>query len=561
MKLKLLLGLIIGMFIISSAGSAYAQSYSFRLDQELVDVFWNEDGTTSITYRFVFSNEAFGAPIDYIDVGLPNSNFEESSIEATVDGVPIFNISSSDYQGEGDAGVALGLGSQAIQPGTTGTVEVTIGTIRDVAYPDSEDENYVSAVFSPTWFGSQFVNGTTDLQVTYHLPPGVQPEEPRWHAAPPGFPSEPLAELDENERITYTWRNPTASGSTQYKFGASFPASYIPESAVVQTSWLDTLSGALGALFAGLAPFSCFILFFAFIAGIIVSAERGSRRRKLQYFPPKVSIEGHGIKRGLTAVEAAILMDQPLDKIFTMMLFSCIKKNAAVVKTRDPLEINVTNVKAEDLQEYERQFLEAFLPENKQGRKNMLQKTILDLVDSTAKKMKGFSRSETVAYYQDIVKRAWQQVEAADTPEVKSEKYDELLEWTMLDKDYDGRTREVFRTGPVFVPVWWHHYDPTFPSARPAPAIPTGGAGNVSLPTLPGSDFAASVVNGVQNFSGKVVGNITSFTEGITQKTNPPPVATTSSRTGSSGRSGSGCACACACACAGCACACAGGGR
>jgi len=31
-------------------------------------------------------------------------------------------------------------------------------------------------------------------------------------------------------------------------------------------------------------------------------------------WPPKISIEGHGIKRGLTAVEAAILMEEPLDR-------------------------------------------------------------------------------------------------------------------------------------------------------------------------------------------------------------------------------------------------------
>ena len=62
-------------------------------------------------------------------------------------------------------------------------------------------------------------------------------------------------------------------------------------------------------------------------------------RRKRQYLPPKISIEGHGIKRGLTAVEAAILLEEPLDKIMTMILFSVIKKNAAEVITRDPLEI------------------------------------------------------------------------------------------------------------------------------------------------------------------------------------------------------------------------------
>ncbi len=43
-------------------------------------------------------------------------------------------------------------------------------------------------------------------------------------------------------------------------------------------------------------------------------------------------------------------------------------------------------------------------------------------------------------------------MEAADTPEVKSQKFDENLEWTMLDKDYDDRTRRTF-TGPVFMPM------------------------------------------------------------------------------------------------------------
>ena len=47
----------------------------------------------------------------------------------------------------------------------------------------------------------------------------------------------------------------------------------------------------------------------------------GSQRRKLQYLPPRIAIEGHGIKRGLTAVEAAILLGEPLDKVMTMILF------------------------------------------------------------------------------------------------------------------------------------------------------------------------------------------------------------------------------------------------
>jgi hypothetical protein len=193
---------------------------------------------------------------------------------------------------------------------------------------------------------------------------------------------------------------------------------------------------------------------------------------------------------------------------------------------------------------------------------------MVDLVKSLGSKMKGFSRKETIAYYQDIMKKAWAQVEAAETPEVKSAKYDEVMDWTMLDKDFEGRTRDVFRTGPVFLPTWWGRYDPTFGSpsgghmASPVSSIPSpsssrpsSSGGPISMPTLPGADFAAGMVVGMQGMANSVIGNVTDFTSKITNVTNPMPKS--SSRSGGGGGGG----CACACACAGCACACAGGGR
>ena len=171
--------------------------------------------------------------------------------------------------------------------------------------------------------------------------------------------------------------------------------------------------------------------------------------------------------------------------------------------------------------------------------------------------MKGFSRKETQEYYKNIMEQAWAQVEAAKTPEVKSQKIDENLEWTMLDKDYDDRSRRVF-TGPIFVPMWWGSYDPGWHPAStgggglaaPAAPAPRGSS------ALPGSAMAASVVGGVQSFSSKVVGNLNAFTGRVTSVTNPPPAPSRGSY-----RGGGGGGCACACACAGCACACAGGGR
>jgi hypothetical protein len=196
---------------------------------------------------------------------------------------------------------------------------------------------------------------------------------------------------------------------------------------------------------------------------------------------------------------------------------------------------------------------------------------MIDLVKSVSNKMKGFSRKETIAYYQDITDKAWKQVEAAETPEVKSESYDKVMEWTMLDKNYDDRTRDIFRTGPVFIPPWWGRFDPTYtgPSTPSTGSFPSSGGvpsgGGLSMPQLPGSSFAGSIVGGVQNFASGVVGNITEFTGRIAQQTNPAPKPATSSWTGGGrgGTSGGGhsCVCACACACAGCACACAGGGR
>ena len=291
----------------------------------------------------------------------------------------------------------------------------------------------------------------------------------------------------------------------------------------------------------------------------------------MEYLPPKISIEGHGIKRGLTAVEAAILMEQPLDKILTMILFSVVKKNAAKVVTRDPLKIEAITPQPEGLQAYETDFIKAFDTPLPVGQRQALQNLMVAVVQSVAEKMKGFSLKETVAYYQDMIKRAWDEVEAAGTPDVKSQKYDEYMGWTMVDHDYDDHTRRVFGSGPVFLPLWWGNYDPGFHPASmtggsTVSPVSTGSIGGgrsssgTSLPTLPGGSFAASIVNGVQTFSSGVIGDVTGFTGGVTSKTHPAPVATPSSSSYHGG-GGGGHSCACACACAGCACACAGGGR
>jgi hypothetical protein len=560
---RLLTSFFVLFLLLALPASALAQDYYFGVPQEVVNVYWNDDGTLSLDYVWTVDNQPGGHAIEYWDVGMPNDSYDLGSVHAEVNGVPV-GISQSDYLGSGP-GFSIALGSEAIQPGETGTLHLSVDNISRALYPDSQDSAYTSARFAPSYFGSQYVTGDTDLTVSFHLPPGVQPEEPRYHI-PEGWPGadEPVTGLDAEGRATYTWQSSQAEPSGVYTFGASFPGKYVPAGTIILAAATPVSSSAptlgigtwLGNLASSLFNLVCFGgICFLFVGLPIIGAVQ-ARRRKFQYIPPRIGIEGHGIKRGLTAVEAAVLMEEPLDKVLTMILFGVVKKDAAQVLSREPLKIQVTDPIPEGLYDYERSFLEAFKQDAPRTRQTGLEAMMVALIRSLSEKMKGFSRRETVDYYKTIMERAWQQVEAADTPEVKGQKIDENLEWTMLDRNYDDRARNVFR-GPVIVPMWWGHYDPSWHAAGAAsatPSIPSLGRG--SSGALPGADFAASVVGGVQTFSQRAVGNVSEFTSRITNKTNPPPPP---SKGGGGSRSGGGCACACACA--GCACACAGGGR
>jgi len=559
-KFKLFSLLLVLLLLAGNANVVQAQDYYFAVEKQDMEVFVNEDGSLTIDYTFVFANQPGAHPIDIVDVGLPNNNYVLNSITAEIDGSPVASIKKSDYI---DIGIMVDLGNAAIQPGQRGTLHVNIGTINKSIYPSEVEagEDYASFEISPTWFGSQYVTGNTDLTVTLYLPVGLTSEEPRYHT-PQSWPgdSQPVSGFDNMGGIYYQWNSPNANAYTQYTFGASFPARMVPEAQIVKPPAISIDPEAIcsGLICLGIVGF--FVL-------SIYSATVGAKKRKLKYLPPKIAVEGHGIKRGLTAIEAAILMEQPMDKVLTMVLFSVLKKGAAEVVSREPLKIKITQPKLEGLHPYEEEFLIA-MEKDKKEQRSLLQTMIINLVQSVSKKMKGFSRKETINFYKEIMEKAWNQVETAQTPEVKSEKYDENLDWTMLDKNYDDRTRDTFGTGPVFVPTWWWRYDP---SVRPATSSPTfgkvdaspspvgSGQTSINLPSLPGADFAASITNGVQSFSAGVIGNLTNFTSGITNKTNPIPKSTSSGRS-SRGGSGGG-SCACACACAGCACACAGGGR
>jgi len=547
--------------------AAWAQGYRFTLDRSISHVIINRDGSADIEYWLTYTCDQGAHVIDIVDVGMPNQTYDLSTAQAwyspgTGGGkeAPVTEIKKNTQV---DVAVEVHLNQYSIQPGKQGTLHLKI-RVREMVYPDSQDEAYASVEFAPASYVSQVVHGKTYMEVHLYFPAGVTNEETRYHG-------KQYDEVDRvSDRIVFIYKYPDAQGTDSPKHGVSFPRTYVDK--VYKAPIVIGGTTSLSSLWSNLAPFACLAFFGLFFIGPTVLGITQSKKRKLAYLPPSMSVEGVGIKRGLTAIEAALLLEKPLNKVLTMILFGLLKKKAITVLSDEPLKLEVSQgTPAEALRDYEKDFLgsvkaDGTLDEDK------LQQGMIGLVKSLNQKMKGFSRKETVAYYKSIVDRAWDQVTSETTPEVKSKYFDQGLEWMMMDEKFEKRTQDTFTSGPVFMPPWWMYYRPWVPHVRsastggstvsgsPAPTVGSGGGRQITLPTLPGAAFAGTIVNGMERTAGGIVNKLERFTGGVTDKTNPAPKTTSGSSSGRSFRSG-GCACACACACAGCACACAGGGR
>ncbi len=396
------------IFLAVIVSPVYAQDYSFNLRSVDVIVSVNQDGSVTLDYTWDFQNDPGAHEIDYVDVGLPNEKFEMGSVSGTVNGQPVTSIDSMTN------GVSLYLGANAIQPGESGTVTMHVDSIPGILFKATtqESEPYASFQFSPNWFGSQYVHGNTDATVTLVLPTGLQPNEPKYFQAKnwPGA-VDPESGYTPDGRVYYRWQSQVATGSDQYTFGAAFPSRLVPAAAITTPPIIDFN-------FSDIVPCLCPLSIFAFFVIITIFGIRNAQKRRLQYLPPKISIEGHGIKRGLTAVEAAILMEEPMDKILMMTLFSSIKKNATKVIAKDPLKLENQIPLPDGLYPYEIDFLTAMAKPAIGDQKEGLQDMMINLVKTVSEKMKGFSRKETVDFYKDIINKAWAMVDAADTPEV-----------------------------------------------------------------------------------------------------------------------------------------------
>ena len=524
-----------------------AADYYFKVNDLKAELTVRPDGLVDIRYAITFSPQPGSHPVDIVDIGMPNENYDLGTARASLAGSEIGDIRKSEFV---KPGVEVHLGGSEIRPGASGTLEFAI-RVANMVYPDSDDSRFASLQFKTTWYDGKYVAGTCDrIEIQFNLPPGSRPEDVKYHAFG-GSDYRPSESLVENGHVVYRWLWLGQPATAGYAAGASFPrklvaAVYTPPRTSIIVAFLSVIFAFFAFAFT-LSPIWIIVL-------IIFFAVRSSRRRMSQYLPPRVGIESGGIKRGLTPPEAALLQELPLPKVLLLVVFGLLKKEKLSVKEISAKEyrFHAENKEGLELQEYETAFLAAI---DKDGRleKTALRKMFTDAIAALQKKMAGFSRRETNMYYVSIMNKAWDQVKNCP----KDKLPDELagsLEWLALDPEYEDKLKPY--TDDALFPAggryYWYRGFPQRTAGGGAAAAPGKGYGQAV------SGSASRLVQSLQVFSGALLGEGAAFTSAVTQVTNPPPVQHYS---GSGGHSSGGSSCACACACAGCACACAGGGR
>ncbi len=518
-KLILLLLLLIPL-------SASGQNYDFSIPEFSCTVEINRDRSLNIHYNILFECTPGYSSIDVIDIGFPSYDFSASQVEARVDGHTLTRIYMSPYI---DNGVEVHLDGNAIHSGEQGHFWLR-GENGNMVFLDTEDDDYASMEFTPTWFDSGLLTGSSNFSLTIIFPEGSHPEMVRYHDRPYTSSS-----VNKDGRVEYVWEE-TRRVDSSYLVGVSFPEDLVdgPLFERPKEPFMDD-----GTLIA-LAGFAFFFLFFGFMIFVIVKAVLKAKRRREEYLPPKLGLEGSGIRRGLTAPLAALLLEEKLDRVFVLILFGLLKKGSLRLEDGKLMKTGST----EGLRSYEMELL-ALLPEVPSAKPvpaEKIKSIFLEMIKVLAKKMKGFSLEESQEYYRSVIESAWNMVAADRSAEKAGAILGDRFQWLLADEKFDSRVNKLSSDRNILLPMYMYGYFPG--NAR----MIKGSTGGLNL-----SQACSQVAGALERSAENAVSHLTKLSSTVTAKSNPVPVSTH--------RGSSGGGCACACACAGCACACAGGGR
>jgi hypothetical protein len=527
--------------LLTKTQPAKAQGVTYSVSQEWAQIQINTDRSIYILYNITYTYLS-GSPQGIFRVGMPQVGFQIQYVQDLLGAT----LTYQDVSSGGFYGIDVYL-TQPVNVSKPYTF-IVYALVPNMIYTDSNNPGNVGLLFYQTTF-SDAIGSVADLRVEIILPPGVQQTEVKY---PSGSPFDNVFTETNNDTAVF-WNRTDWTPSQQFTSGVSFSATYV-SSAPTPTP----------GPFPDAATTAFFVLFFIIVAaGVIVGLKRFA---KMAYAAPRMSIEALGANRTLTAVEAALILDQKPIRVLTMILYGLLLKRMVTVTETEPL-IKLTKLEpaqgqpAPQPRYYETDYLNAIRPDGTLDEQK-LASTYVDLTNTVDQKLRGYSRDDTTNYYKSIVDKAWTQVTQAGTPELKGDAVDKNLQWLLADDKFEDRFKTAFPPGIIIYPnpAWWWYWGglhaPTG-QQRPSTPVTTPTGPPAQAKPIPGQDFANNIVHGLQTASNNIVKNVQDFSNKLV------PFKSSPSQHPVGGKPSCVCAChacACACACVSCACACAGGG-
>jgi len=523
---SLLLLLILGITLSTAPVPSAEAQVTYTVNQEWVQVWVNKDGSVDIRYNITFTYLS-GTPSGIYRVGMPKRGFRiEYARDLSGSSLTVDDVSSGTYYGV-DVHLKTPIVLNKLYTFTVYAV------VPDMVQEDKMNPGNVGMLFPPTL--PEYATGSIQsLRVAITLPEGVTSTEVRY---PTGTPFDSVY-MDGNNLVVY-WQRENWPPTQTFNAGVSFPGKYVSLGPNI------LLYATAGFLIISLVA-----------VGVVVA-----RRGRAAYERPRMFVEALGAYRGLTAVEAGVVLDLKPTRVLTMILYGLLLKRRVMATATEPL-IKLQRLERDGeepsppLRYYEIDYLDAVQPDGSLD-EMLLARTYLGLRDNVDQKLRSYSREDTVNYYRSVVGRAWEQVTQAGTPELKGDAVEQNIEWLLADTDFDERFKTAFPPDIIIIPQpgWgWYWRGPHMPPEQQRIPAPAPGEAK----PIPGQDFANSIVLGLEKSANNMVKDVQDFTNRLVPKQGEAERARSVR-----GRSSCVCACAncaCACACVGCACACAGGG-
>jgi hypothetical protein len=524
--------------------SVSAQTVQYQVEKEWVKIWINPDGTIDLQYdlRVLCDQGSFS----YIFFDQPVGDFKlGEAVDASGHALRFEDATQgSDYK------VKVYLD----QPVTAGQAAEFFATT-NVGHMISEDQTNsgnVGMQFTPTTWPT--ASGSIgNLRILIITPSGVTKEQvkatPDWDNA--------FNDPNENGRLVVYWERQNLAPTTRFQTGLSFPQNFVQH--------YETLTTAVQPAQGFTSPIPMAALSVVIFAVVVGAVSMYARPRN--YVNPKIQMETLGIRRGLTAVEAAYLLEIIPVRIIVMILYGLLLKRAVWVNSTKPsLTIQVSEefkqpATSPDIvvRYYEEDFIHAIKTDQTLDERGLAE-AYMHVRSAVESKMRGYCRADTIAFYRKTVQEAWETVQKSGTPELASQMFDQNLLWLMTDPEFKLKTESTFNAIP-FIPQpvwWWYWYGDA--SYNPNPTYnPVSGRGQPP-PKIPGAEFANLVATSFEQSANNIVVSLEKFTNSILPV--PPPSQNVSS-TPVHHDANCACACvscACVCACVSCACACASGG-